>query len=291
MKKISKGYYIAAALLTIWAIVDFYHYLVIGQDIVDYYDGANIIRKLAENSLIQALVKMLLADIILIIGRWRSKEKTSIRSTTVISLLLIVSIMGTWLISMVNLTIVTAQEIYDQLYSASYRLTENVDISGRFNEFYDKNSGRYGRQHERQDLLDYSMLTAISRHTEASIHSSGNYDNYYSDRSRNKLIRDIRYPMETAVLFYDGDGNLLHSSEDDIMYFNYYTQEEWDAGMDSTSGLHYGWIDISEGKMRKTGRKIPTFVFVPCMLALIVCMTLKRFVLQDILKARSWCPS
>ena len=57
MKKISKGYYIAAALLTIWAIVDFYHYLVIGQDIVDYYDGANIIRKLVGNSLVQALVK------------------------------------------------------------------------------------------------------------------------------------------------------------------------------------------------------------------------------------------
>ena len=74
MKKISKGYYIAAALLTIWAIVDFYHYLVIGQDIVDYYDGANIIRKLVGNSLVQALVKILLADIILIIGRWLKRK-------------------------------------------------------------------------------------------------------------------------------------------------------------------------------------------------------------------------
>lgn len=246
MKKISKGYYIAAALLTIWAIVDFYHYLVIGQDIVDYYDGANIIRKLVGNSLVQALVKILLADIILIIGRWRSKEKTSIQSTTVISLLLIVSIMGTWLVSMFTLTVVTAQEIYDQLYSASYRFPENVDLSSGLKDYYNKSSVRYGKQHERQDWFEYSMLTAISQNNEASIHSSGNYDNYYSDRS--KLIRDVRYPMETAVLFYDANGNLLHSSEDDIMYFHYYTQEEWDAGMDSTAGLHYGWIDISEGK-------------------------------------------
>ena len=151
MKKISKGYYIAAALLTIWAIVDFYHYLVIGQDIVDYYDGANIIRKLVGNSLVQALVKILLADIILIIGRWRSKEKTSIQSTTVISLLLIVSIMGTWLVSMFTLTVVTAQEIYDQLYSASYRLPENVDLSSGLKDYYNKSSVRYGKQHERQD--------------------------------------------------------------------------------------------------------------------------------------------
>jgi len=54
--------------------------------------------------------------------------------------------------------------------------------------------------------------------------------------------------METAVLLYDAAGNLLHSSDDDILYFNYFTQEEWDAGRDTTSGLHYGWIDISEGK-------------------------------------------
>lgn len=247
MKKISKGYWIASVLLLLWAIVDLYHYIVIGQDIIGYYDGASIIRKLVGNSLVWAIVKMLLADVILIIGRWRAKEKTSIRSTTVISLLLVVSIMGTWLISMVTLTAVAAQEIYDQLYSASYNFPENVDLSGGLSEFYDKSSVRYGRQHERQDLFEYRMFTAISRNDESSIHSSGNYDNYYSGRS--KLIRDIPYPMETAVLFYGADGDLLHSSEDDVMYFCYYTQEEWDAGMDDTAGLHYGWIDISEGKV------------------------------------------
>lgn len=33
------------------------------------------------------------------------------------------------------------------------------------------------------------------------------------------------------------------------MYFGYYTQEEWDAGQDTTTPQHYGWIDISEGKV------------------------------------------
>jgi hypothetical protein len=180
--------------------------------------------------------------------RKKKRERNHFRSTVVITWLLIGSIMGTWLISMVCLTVVTAQEIYDQLYSASYRLPENVNLSGGLNDYYNKSSVRYGKQHERQDWFEYSMLTAISRNNEASIHSSGNYDNYYLDGSRNKLIRDVRYPMETAVLFYDKEGNLLHSSEDDVLFFYYYTQEEWDAGMDDTSGLHCGWIDISEGK-------------------------------------------
>ena len=51
------------------------------------------------------------------------------------------------------------------------------------------------------------------------------------------------------MLFYDGEGNLLHSSDDDVMYFGYFTQEEWDAGQDTTTPQHYGWIDISEGKV------------------------------------------
>lgn len=250
MKKISKGYYIAAALLTIWAIVDFYHYLVIGQDIVDYYDGANIIRKLVENSLIQALVKMLLADIILIIGRWRSKEKTYIRSITIISLLLIVSIMGTWLISMVNLTIVTAQEMYDDLYESSQDYADSVIRYGMLGDFYDDDYSRYGYQYERPDYQEYLMLRAIGIRSSASHHTGGHYDtyNHTTGEERHKLIRNISVPMEAAVLFYDADGSLLHGSENDIMYFDYYTQEEWDAGMDTTSGLHYGWIDISEGK-------------------------------------------
>lgn len=250
MKKISKGYYIVAALLVIWAIVDLYHFAVIGSDLLESYNGTGIIRRLVENSLIQALVKILLAGLIVAAGWWRTKEKKSIRSATAVSMLLIISIMGIWLISMATLTVVTAQEMHDALYEMSQDYTESVSRYGLFSEFYDDDTGRYGYQYERPDFLEYQMLYTISRNTSASYQSGGNYDtyDYATGEERHKLIRESSFPMETAVLFYDADGNLLHSSESDIMYFNYYTQEEWDAGMDTTSGLHYGWIDISEGK-------------------------------------------
>ncbi len=169
------------------------------------------------------------------------------RSMTVITCILILSIGLTWLISMICLTVVTAQEIYDQLYEKSYDFPDDVEQCGWLNEFYDKSSSYYGLQHERPDLFENNMLRAISMNTEATLFSQGNYGNDPQDNGRRKMIRDIDYPMDTAVLFYDGDGNLIHTSEDDVMFFNYYTEEEWNAGMDdSTSGPHYGWIDISK---------------------------------------------
>ena len=36
MKRISKGYWIAAAILLFWAVWDFYHYFAIGRNIISY---------------------------------------------------------------------------------------------------------------------------------------------------------------------------------------------------------------------------------------------------------------
>ena len=178
------------------------------------------------------------------------KSKLRLKSMSAITWLLIFSIIGTWLVSMVTLTIVTAQEVYDDLYEASQDYADSVMRYGMLNEFYDDDYSRYGYQYERPDYFEYLMLRAIGTRSSASHHTGGHYDTYdhTTGEERNKLIRNISFPMETAILFYDGAGNLLHSSESDVMYFGYYTQEEWDAGKDTTSGLHYGWIDISEGK-------------------------------------------
>lgn len=178
------------------------------------------------------------------------KSKLRLKSMSAITWLLILSIMGTWLVSMVCLTVVTAQEMYDQMYESSQDYAASVSRYGLLYEFYDDESSRNDYQYERPDFLEYLMFDAIARNTSASYHTRGHYASFdrFIGKERHNLIRDISFPIETAVLFYDAEGNLLYSSEDDIMYFNYYTQEEWDAGMDTTSGLHYGWIDISEGK-------------------------------------------
>lgn len=180
------------------------------------------------------------------------KKAKKIRSKTAVTLLLLLSIGLTWLASMVCLTLVTAQGIYDDLYAASYDLPNDVHSMGNFSLYYDRNFPHtYGTLNEQPELMEYRMLKAISDTVNRSVSTVGYYP-YISHVSfseeRTSWLRDIRCPMETAVLFYDGDGNLLHGSEDDILFFDYYTQEEWDAGEDSAGGRHYGWIDISEGK-------------------------------------------
>lgn len=174
------------------------------------------------------------------------KKRHPPRAMTAVTWLLIASIFGTWLISMGALTLVTAQELYDQLYDVSTSFVDTAVRWGRFDQFYDSDFNLYGYQYEHPDYWEYEMLESINN-SSASYYTSGRYGNsVYPEHS--KLIRNIKCPMETAVLFYDGAGNLLFGSEDDILYFDYYTQEEWDAGRDSTAGLHYGWMDISQGK-------------------------------------------
>jgi len=173
------------------------------------------------------------------------KNRKNRSSLTAVTWLLSLSIMGTWLVSMSVLTLVTAQEIYDNLYEASIGFLERVD-SPELSLFYDRNEDRYHAHHERPGLLEHEMLNAIYYNVNQSLSSIGRYGS--GTLERDKLIRQMSYPMETAILFYDGAGNLLHSSSDDVLYFEYFTQEEWAAHEDSSSAKHYGWMDIREGK-------------------------------------------
>lgn len=168
------------------------------------------------------------------VSRLKAKKEKTMSSAMAVSLMLIISIMGIWLVSMATITLVTAQEIYDKLYERSQSFIDDVE-----------NVVSFAYQSDRLDYLEYQMLRAIGTCSSASGSSGGYYD-VSGNKERHKLIRDIKYPMETAVLFYDAEGNLIHGSESDVMYFDYYTQEEWDAGMDTTVGLHYSWIDMGE---------------------------------------------
>lgn len=243
-RKRVKGYHVAAALLLLWAAADFYHHFFIGVNLTANYQDLSSVQLLVRNTLFQGIIKTALGLVVFAVGWFRGKEKPRPRSLTAATAWTALAVLGCWLASMACLTVVTAQEIYDQLYEESYDFPDYVSRTGLLDEFYDQSLSRYGYHHERPDFWENRLLEAIARNTSARYWSEGDYGN----GERSKLIRDIDYLMETAVLFYDGEGNLLHSSEEDILYFNYFTQEEWDAGMDTTSGLHYGWMDISEGK-------------------------------------------
>ena len=243
-RKRVKGYYVAAALLLLWAAADFYHHFFIGVDLTANYQDLSSVQLLVRNTLFQGIAKTALGLAIFAVGWFRGKEKPRPRSLTAATAWTALAVLGCWLASMACLTVVTAQEIYDKLYEASYDFPDYVSRTGLLDEFYDQSFSRYGYHHERPDFWENQLLEAIAHNTDAQCRS----DSYYGNEERSKLIRDVDYPMETAVLFYDGEGNLLHSSGEDILYFSYFTQEEWDAGRDTASGLHYGWMDISDGK-------------------------------------------
>ena len=187
------------------------------------------------------------------------KKKKSPRAMTAVTWLLVLAVGGIWLVSMAALTVVTAREVYDALYEKSYAFTNAASRAGLLDEFYDSSYPRYGYQYERPEFLEYMTLDAIGYKRSASYYNPGASSGAYDGRK--KLLRDVSRPVDTAVLFYDGEGNLLHGSGDDVMYFDYYTQAEWDAGQDTTAGLHYGWIDISEGKNAENYRDDPYLRF------------------------------
>ena len=97
MKKISKWVWIAAGLLFLWAAADLYHYLAFGRDLVDYYNGATAIQRLARDSLVQGAVKALLGVLLLLAARlragWKGRRPTAM---TAVTLLLAGGILGAW---------------------------------------------------------------------------------------------------------------------------------------------------------------------------------------------------
>ena len=177
MKRISEGYWIAAALLLIWAAKDIYAYLTIGRELLVEYSDVYSVREMVKGDLVWAGVKAGLALLLPAAGFWRSKKK-SFKSLHAVTGLLILSVTGTWLISMTALTIVTAQEIYDGMYELARNFPDALDRYGRLSTFYDPNESRYGYHYEHSDCLEYQMLDTIAYSTAASYRTGGYFASY-----------------------------------------------------------------------------------------------------------------
>ena len=88
MKRVAKGYYIAAVLLLLWAAADVYHYAAIGRELVSYYDGSGVLQQLVHHSLFQGAVKALLGGLILFLGWRRGRKGAPVSSLTAVTALL-----------------------------------------------------------------------------------------------------------------------------------------------------------------------------------------------------------
>ena len=119
-RKRVKGYHVAAALLLLWAAADFYHHFFIGVNLTANYQDLSSVQLLVRNTLFQGIIKTALGLAIFAVGWFRGKEKPRPRSLTAATAWTALAVLGCWLASMACLTVVTAQEIYDQLYEESY---------------------------------------------------------------------------------------------------------------------------------------------------------------------------
>ena len=119
------------------------------------------------------------------------KTRKKLRSITAVSWLLALSILGTWLASMVLLTVVTAQEMYDTLYEIGVDYAESISRYGQLDTFYDDEFSRQGYQYERPDYLEHEILSTIEHYSSTSYHTGGNYASWDPDtgKERRKLIR------------------------------------------------------------------------------------------------------
>lgn len=154
------------------------------------------------------------------------RERKRIRALTAVTWLLALAIGLTWLASMGILTVMTAHVIRDRLNSQGMNFAQHVGQNSRLEGVYEGDLS----QAIPQDELEYKMLTAITGYTNSYIGAG-------------KIFPG---PEESAILFYDGAGRLLHSSGENVLFFEYRTQTEWEAGAEDSGGRHYGWIDISQ---------------------------------------------
>lgn len=218
MKRISKGYWIAAAILLFWAVWDFYHYFAIGRNIISYYDEAGIIQRLVANSLLHGVVKTILVALILLIGWRRDKKGTQISSLAAVTVILTLATLGAWGASMYCLTAVTAE------YAAARYLDTYKDFASTLStrSFYHWMGKGYDQEYANYDAN--RMWEAVdsggwadSFHTAQAVADG---DNGFLD------LLDCDQVYSVAAI-YDKKGNLLTGSWEDYFYFEYLTEEQW----------------------------------------------------------------
>lgn len=147
-----------------------------------------------------------------------------------------------WLVSMLLLTVGTAQYVLEEIVDAGYGFPEQAELAGQLNEYYPTEEGV--KRNEWLALpggLDRCMLDAITR---AGLGNSAPDLSYYPHEPLwGGIYRDKWQKLNTAILFMDKEEHILHQSGD-FLYFDYATVDTWTQPGESIDG--YAWIDLSD---------------------------------------------
>ncbi|MBO4290125.1 MAG: HAMP domain-containing histidine kinase [Lachnospiraceae bacterium] len=137
-----------------------------------------------------------------------------------------------WGGSMVCLTIVQAEQVSQTMAVASQGYAERLYGYGLRRILGPQNDYQLSK-----DLLEYWELETVVC-GDIYLYSTSNMP-------ATTLMDDVAYPVESAVLFYDAEGDLKFSSRD-MMRFSYKTEEEREADpFNKNSNSHDAWIDLS----------------------------------------------
>lgn len=246
MRKLAKGYYIAAAALLLWAAVDLYHFLAIGNGLIQHYEGQSIVQHLVENSLLQAVVKALLSALLLLVGWLRREKRNRPRALTAFSVRLGALLLCLFFVCAGLMTLCTAQYVFGEITTAGAGFASYVYEAGRMGYLLYENSEQEDPFREtfrqRPGAAEYAMNTAIARAGMGN--SAPSYDAYPEPHLPGwlDLLRGSA-DYDTAVMMVDGDGNVLRQSGD-FLYFGYVPERDWLAGSDTSTA--YGWIALGD---------------------------------------------
>ena len=148
-----------------------------------------------------------------------------------------VALWSLWLLSMSLLTVGTAQFVLEELTNGSYEFPQYTARAGDLDAYYPTEEGAV--RPDRMNLpgmLDYCMLKSIT--TTDFYLSSPRLDGHLLGG----IYRSIRPDINTAVLFLDGTGNIVHQTGE-FLYFDYsYTY----GGDDAQASDGYAWVDLSD---------------------------------------------
>ena len=155
----------------------------------------------------------------------KTKKNRVIRpSIEAVTLLLVLCIGGLWLIAMSVCTYVKARDLAEQAVTQTDQATADA-LRYKFNDYFDPRVPQYGALDNRPDLLAYTILGSYS--------STTSYLNI--DRFKIPVAQLYRYQGEVVDFSYS----------DNIICFDYYTEDEWQNGKYTTDRLHLGYTDLN----------------------------------------------
>ena len=151
----------------------------------------------------------------------KAKTRPALKGVT---LLLTLCIVGLWLGCMSVCTYVKARDLAEQAVTQTDQATADA-LRYKFNDYFDPRVPQYGALDNRPDLLAYTILGSYS--------STTSYLNI--DRFKIPVAQLYRYQGEVVDFSYS----------DNIICFDYYTEDEWQNGKYTTDRLHLGYTDLN----------------------------------------------